>query len=35
MHYITDVTGGLFLGLSLYFLTFGISKYFVKEEQSE
>ena len=35
MNYITDVTGGLFLGLSLYFLTFGISKYFVKEEQSE
>lgn len=28
MHYITDVLGGLFIGLSFYFLTFGTAKKF-------
>lgn len=31
MHYITDVTGGLFMGLALYFITFGIIKGFKKD----
>ncbi len=33
MHYITDVTGGLFLGLTFYFIVFGIIKTFkIKDE---
>jgi undecaprenyl-diphosphatase len=35
MHYITDVTGGLFLGLALYFCTFGIIKVFKAKEETE
>ncbi|MCR5647873.1 MAG: phosphatase PAP2 family protein [Acholeplasmatales bacterium] len=33
MHYITDVTGGLFLGLAFYFCTFGIIKVFKAKEE--
>lgn len=33
MHYITDVTGGLFLGLAFYFCTFGIIKAFKAKEE--
>lgn len=33
MHYITDVTGGLFLGLALYFITFGLIKVFRKPKE--
>ena len=33
MHYITDVIGGLFLGLAFYFATFGIIKVFKVEEE--
>ena len=33
MHYITDVTGGLFLGLAFYFFTFGIIKVFKAKEE--
>ncbi len=34
MHYITDVIGGLFIGLSFYFLAFGLGKAFVKQEEN-
>ncbi|MBR6071961.1 MAG: phosphatase PAP2 family protein [Acholeplasmatales bacterium] len=33
MHYITDVTGGLCIGLFLYFTTFGIIKVFKKNKE--
>jgi undecaprenyl-diphosphatase len=33
MHYITDVIGGLFLGLAFYFATLGIIKVFKVEEE--
>ena len=35
MHYITDVFGGIFLGLSLYFTCFGIIKGYKEEEIDE
>ncbi len=35
MHYITDVCGGLFIGLSLYFTCFGIIKCSKEEEIDE
>ena len=33
MHYITDAIGGLFIGLSFYFLSFGIAKNFMIPEK--